>query len=155
MPPQIILPIDTYGICRIRCTSSDSAKLLIVYYICILGNKAPGNWEGEEKQNQPDIPGGKQSVEVRWEETQHWAIAGVSAEVGTKHELPKYLHCVFSAYSLKWNQILQYFSRTGPDDHVEAVDKLQKSAKLLQKVRALYFPAYSLTGHVVLFDNCT
>ena len=43
MPPQIILPIDTYGICRIRCTSSDSAKLLIVYYICILGNKAPGN----------------------------------------------------------------------------------------------------------------
>lgn len=30
------------------------------------------------------------------------------------------------------------FNRTGPDEHVEAVDKLQKSVKLLQKVRAFH-----------------
>lgn len=32
--------------------------------------------------------------------------------------------------------ILSFFSRTGPDGHIQAVDKLQKSVRLLQKVRA-------------------
>lgn len=41
-----------------------------------------------------------------------------------------------------WKEkIFLLFNRTGPDEHVEAVDKLQKSVKLLQKVRT--FPLYS------------
>lgn len=41
----------------------------------------------------------------------------------------------FTAFQVE-NKVLSLFTRTGPDEHVEAVDKLQKSVKVLQKVRA-------------------
>ena len=48
------------------------------------GYQATGNWEREEKQNQPDLPGRKPSPEVRWEKLQHRALTGVSPEVRSK-----------------------------------------------------------------------